>query len=198
MSGIKQWSGKQAGAALAGEQVSLKKDGDKASVVLVGAVMGQPDYGALIYRKHWSQKDGYSFCQRGPDDPVDSCARCKAGEPPQLRGAIPVWDVELGRQRVLDLSWWCVRKYESGVFDECPPAENWYVVKRVEVDGMTEFQMISKGTIDKAVLTAIKAQGALAMGDIESVISRGDSKPQEYDRHSSDGPPPPGDDEPPF
>jgi hypothetical protein len=193
---MKTWTGKQADAALAGDHISLKKDGDKASIVFVGAVLDLEDYGALIYRKHWSQAGGYSFCTRGPDDTVEACGRCSDGEKPQLRGAIPVWDLELGHQRVLDLSWWYVRNYHNGTFAEVPPDKNSYTVKRTEVDGKTEFQMIATGPIAKSVLAAIKAQGILPMSDIEAVISRGQQKPEKFDRHSADGPPPIGDDEP--
>ena len=104
----------------------------------------------------------------------------------------------MNRQRVLDMSWWYVRKWQNGVFDEDAPDKNWYVVKRSEVDGKTEFEMLNKGAIPKATLTAVKAQGALSHGDIEAVISRGDSKPQSYDRHSPDGPPALSDDDVPF
>ena len=172
------------------------------SIVFVGPQFKADDYGALLYRRHFDKDfpkgKQYAFCSRGPDDPVESCARCAEKRTPQVRGGIPVWDVALGRQRVLDLSWWYIRKYEAATFVDAPPEENWYILTRMKVEEMTEFNLTPKGPVPKDVAAAIKAQGAMPMGDIERALTRGQDAPQPFDTHSSDGPPPPGDDEPPF
>jgi len=199
--GLKRLTGKQADAFLAGDQIELK-DKDKVSIVFVGPVFGADDYGALIYRKHFDQGypkgQQYAFCQRGPDDPVDACPRCAEGSTPQVRGGIPVWDVELNRMRVLDLSWWFIRKYEGATFVDAPPSENWYILTRTKTSNMTDFVLTAKGDIPKNVLAAIKAQGEMPLSEIERVLTRGEDAPQHFDRHSPDGPPVPSDDDVPF
>ena len=194
-------TGKQADAFLAGAKIEMK-DGDKVSIVFMGPLLKADDYGALIYRRHYDQDypkgEQYAFCTRGPDDPVEACERCAAGKTPQVRGGIPVWDVELNRARVLDLSWWFIRKYEGATFVDAPPDENWYILTRTKTSNMTDFVLTAKGAISKDVLTAIKAHGALSLNDIEAELTRGSDHPHSYDRHSPDGPPPPGEDDMPF